>query len=112
MKNYNLEDLYSLVEENDSITFRSIFDFTGGMPDVFAFIGYCQARNCTVLFENEALEVLPGSDTITNIKLTAYAFVAEHPGVVIEYLKYMTDLTQPGVLRAPTLISESKVDES
>jgi hypothetical protein len=104
MKRYDLEELFLLVKSGETITFRSIFDFTGGIPDVFEFLGHCSKQSCTVVFDNENLTVKPDSNVTTNVMLTFYAHIAEHPEVIAEYLRYLTLLAESGEGRVPTPI--------
>jgi len=105
VKNYEVDNLFSLVKNNGVLTFRSIFDFTGGITDVFAFLEHCREKNCTVIFDNENIHVKPESDLVMNMTLMLYAWIAENPKLTIDYFRYLDKLTQSSTDRKPIPVS-------
>lgn len=66
-----------LIKENETITLFSIFDFKGGAGELFPFLYMCRELNCTVVFENEGIKVVPDDrDIMQNTQLVIYATIA------------------------------------
>ena len=99
------------VRDNETITLRSVFDFTGGCDELFPFLYGCEQRNCTVVFENEGLTVAPKENDKTNINvlLSMYAaFGMKDSKIAKDYIRYLCKITfeynEP--TRKPVLVVE------
>jgi hypothetical protein len=80
-----------LIKENETITLFSIFDFKGGVGELFPFLYMCRELNCTVVFENEGIKVIPDDrDIMQNTQLSIYATIAMEPKIVNDYIKYLS----------------------
>lgn len=80
-----------LVKENETITLFSVFDFKGGVGELFPFLYVCRELNCTVVFENEGIKVSPDDrGSMQNIQLSIYATIASEPKIANDYIKYLS----------------------
>lgn len=84
---------FDWIEENKSIVIPSIFMFQNN-EEIYPFLEACRAYNCTVFFENEKLIVPPKADTVTRIKLMAYANVASCREIGDAYVRYLGNLAK------------------
>lgn len=84
------------VKDNETITLRSIFDFTGGCDELFLFLYACEQRNCTVFFKNEEIVVAPKDKDQTNINLllSMYATLgAKNSKIAKDYIRYLCKIS-------------------
>lgn len=92
-----LEELYKdvphfeLIVKDGNIEIPSIFMFSGGMTEYYAFLQACREFNCTVYFKNEDMKINPTkeSDTPRNIKEMLYFQMAVCPNMVEQYLRFL-----------------------
>ena len=79
---------FDLVKENETVILPSIFDFEGGYTEIFPFLCACDEYNCTVVFENEDITVVP-KDTNNNLIISIYAMLIENPKPFDDYIRYI-----------------------
>lgn len=84
---------YEVIRENGTVQIPSVFMFKGGCDELFPFLAACESLNCTVIFENEKIKVTPkGDNAFQNVTLSFYAFIAEQPKMVNDYLRYLQNI--------------------
>lgn len=67
----------------------SIFMFEDWV-DIDTFLAHAKRMNCTVIFENEKIEVVP-NDNESGIKIGIYRTIIAHKEIVNAYLRYLGD---------------------
>ena len=86
-----------LAVKDQTITLRSVFDFVGGSDELFPFLYGCEKMNCTVIFDNEDITVLPNSKSngdFQNIILSIYAWIARAPKIANDYMRYLNNISK------------------
>ena len=81
---------FDIIEKDGQIRIPSIFMFDK-MQDLFTFLHGCEQMNCTVVFDNEDIEVKPESDPYKSLLLAIYSHIAEHPKIVSDYVRYLAN---------------------
>ena len=84
---------FDLIKEDDTISISSIFMFKDNQ-ELYPFLAACEAYNCTVCFDNENLTVPPNADTVTRVKLIAYASVVSCREIGDAYVRYLGNLAK------------------
>lgn len=79
----------NLIVQDSTIEIDSIFQFTGGFPELNQFLNACATKNCTVFFANEHLTAAPGCDRLI---LNIYASIAADPRIAESYITYLMKL--------------------
>lgn len=90
-----LKDLphVDIIVENGEVHIPSIFMFKEGCDELFSFLFACRETNCTVVFDNENLKVVPGEEGLAqNIMLSMYAYIAVSPTIVENYMRYLLNI--------------------
>ena len=82
----------NLIIKNGKVTIPSIFMFEH-FDDVTIFLNNANKMNCTVIFENENIEILPG-EAVTDIRYKLYAFSAiiANKEIANAYLRYLGNI--------------------
>lgn len=94
-RNDRLKDVphFNIIVENGTIHIPSIFMFEGGCIELFSFLHACRETNCTVIFDNENLTVVPDEvEWAQNLMLSMYAHIAESPTIAEDYMRYLLNL--------------------
>lgn len=80
-----------IVKRGQKITIPSIFMFTGGCEELFAFIAACEHFDCEVYFENENLS-WDKDDPYNHVVIALYANIAHNPTIPDAYNRYKDNL--------------------
>ena len=81
-----------IVIENGTIHVPSIFMLDGGPDELFSFLGGCMDKNCTAVFDNEEITVLPDRDVRQDVILSLYSLVAFEPKIFNYYNRYLLNI--------------------
>lgn len=84
---------FDLIQENETITIPSIFQFKGGCTELFSFRQACKDFNCTVIFDNENLIMKPDGTGSHSALLSMCALIAEEPKIAEDYIQYLTKVS-------------------
>lgn len=78
------------VVDDGEISVASIFQFKGGLVEIFPFLYECKEHNCGVTFENEDLHIgKEGATTEQNILISMYAIFAQDSTICKKYIDYI-----------------------
>ena len=81
-----------LIVKNGTLRIPSIFMFED-YEEITIFLGRAEEANCSVIFENEGIEVSPrGTPTEVRTKLHIYSSIIGNREIVNAYLRYLGDI--------------------
>ena len=79
----------NLIIKDGKVTIPSIFMFEH-FEDVTILLNSAEKANCTVIFENENIEILPGNaNTDVRYKLYAYSAIIANREIGNAYVRYV-----------------------
>lgn len=79
-----------LIVKDGTVTIPSIFMFEDWI-DIDTFLAHARKMNCTVIFENEKIEVVP-NDNESSVKIGIYRTIIAHKEIVNAYLRYLGNI--------------------
>lgn len=83
-------DHAELIVKNGTVRIPSIFMFEDWI-DIDSFLTHARKVNCTVIFENEKIEVVP-NDNEPSAKIGIYKTIVAHKEIVNAYLRYLGNI--------------------
>lgn len=85
-------DHLELIVKNGTVRIPSIFMFEH-FEDVTIFLDHAKKANCTVIFENENVEVAPNNDDFgTRAKIHIYSAMIANREIGNAYLRYLGNI--------------------
>ena len=85
-----------IIVKDGTVRIPSIFMFESGR-DVTDFLDRCREVNCTVIFENENIKVLPDiDDGVVGAMLSMYKTIVTNREIMNAYLRYLGNLDKMG----------------
>ena len=96
MKSRNINGLHKdvpywdKVVDDGEISVASIFQFKGGLIEIFPFLYECKEHNCGVTFENENIHInKEGASTEEDMLIGIYSIFAQDSTICKHYIDYL-----------------------
>ena len=83
-----------IIVKDGTVKIPSIFMFED-WTDIDPFLRHARKMNCTVIFENENIEVVP-NDNISGVKIGVYRTMIAERDFVNAYLRYLGNIDKMG----------------